>query len=43
MFLRNNNNQKLSIKKLAKLLGVSVMSVYRCIAALKIIDLKRNA
>ena len=35
MFLRKQNKQSPSIKKLAKLLGVSVMSVYRCVAALK--------
>ena len=35
MFLRSKNKQNLSVKKLAKLLGISVMSVYRCIAALK--------
>ena len=35
MFLRNNNKQNHSVKKLAQTLGVSVMSVYRCIAALK--------
>ena len=35
MFLRKNNKQNLSVKKLAKILGVSVMSVYRCVAALK--------
>ena len=35
IFLRNKNKQSYSIKKLANLLGVSVMSVYRCVAALK--------
>ena len=35
MLLRNNNKNKLSIQKTAKLLGVSVMSVYRCVNALK--------
>ena len=35
MFLRKNNKQNLSVKNLAKILGVSVMSVYRCVAALK--------
>ena len=35
MFLRKNNKLSLSVKNLAKLLGVSVMSVYRCIKALK--------
>ena len=35
MFLRNKNKDTLSVKNLAKVLGVSVMSVYRCIAALK--------
>ena len=35
MFLRKQNKQSPSIKKLAKLLGVSVMSVYRCTAAIK--------
>ena len=34
-FLRKNNKQNLSVKNLSKLLGVSVMSVYRCIKALK--------
>ena len=35
LFLRNNMKNKLSIQKIAKLLGVSVMSVYRCVDALK--------
>ena len=35
LFLRNNIKNKLSIQKIAKLLGVSVMSVYRCVDALK--------
>ena len=35
-FLRNKNRQSPSVKKIANLLGVSVMSVYRCVAALKI-------
>ena len=35
MFLRKNNEQIISVKNLAKLLGVSVMSVYRCIKAIK--------
>ena len=35
MFLRNNNKQSPSVKKIANLLGISVMSVYRCITALK--------
>ena len=35
MFLRKMNKQNLSVKKLANLLGVSVMSVYRCITALE--------
>lgn len=34
-FLRKNNKQSFSVKNLANLLGVSVMSVYRCIKALK--------
>ena len=35
LFLRNNMKNKLSIQKIAKLLGVSVMSVYRCVDTLK--------
>ena len=35
MFLRKNNKQNISVNNLAKILGVSVMSVYRCVAALK--------
>ena len=35
IFLRNKNKQSYSIKKLANFLGVSVMSVYRCVAVLK--------
>ena len=36
LFLRRNNiKNKLSIQKIAKLLGVSVMSVYRCVDELK--------
>ena len=35
MFLRNKNKQSFSVKKIAELLGVSVMSIYRCISALK--------
>ena len=34
-FLRKNNKQNLSVKNLAKCLGVSAMSVYRCKKALK--------
>ena len=35
MFLRNKNKLSLSVKKLAEVLGVSVMSIYRCISAIK--------
>ena len=35
MFLKKTKKQNFSVKKLANLLGVSVMSVYRCVAALK--------
>ena len=35
MFLKNNKKQNISVQKIANLLGVSVMSVYRCITALK--------
>ena len=31
MYLRSNNKQCLSVKNLAKLLGISVMSIYRCL------------
>ena len=34
MFLRKENKKEYSVKKLANLLGVSVMSIYRCISAL---------
>ena len=42
VFLRNKTKQKYSIKKIANLLGVSVMSVYRCVAALKYNEQGKN-
>ena len=42
MFLRNNSKQNYSVKSIAKLLGVSVMSVYRCISAITNNELQRN-
>ena len=42
IFLRNKNKQSPSVKKIANVLGVSVMSVYRCVAALKYNEQGKN-
>ena len=42
IFLRNKNKQSPSVKKLANILGISVMSVYRCVAALKNNEQRKN-
>ena len=38
VFLRNKDKKKFSVEEIAELLGVSVMSIYRCL-----IDLEKNA